>query len=179
VKKKSGAAKENLTMSTQSYPSALALAAGTCTQSDCLSAQVAGKCCVQLAMMPRQEEKEKLEKMLEEVEGEFPANMGIGMKFDSQKPALAYIPKAALYAEGQAFAYGAKKYDAWNYRNGIAVSRTLSAALRHITQFIEGEEIDSESGVHHLGCARANLGMALDTLTNHPEMDDRFKGGKK
>lgn len=100
----------------------------------------------------------------------------LGLKYDDNKPPLAYIPKAALWAEGGAFAYGAKKkYEAWNYKNGIKVSRTLSAALRHIMQFLDGQDNDEESGVNHLGCARANLAMALDTLANHPEMDDRFK----
>jgi hypothetical protein len=95
------------------------------------------------------------------------------------KPPLAYIPKAALWAEGGAFAKGASKYGPWNYRNGLAVSRTLSAALRHISQFLEGEDVDQETGAHHLGCARANLAMALDTLANPPKLDDRFKGDKK
>ena len=101
-----------------------------------------------------------------------------GLKHDSEKPALAYIPKAALDAEGKAFGYGARKYEAWNYRNGIAVSRTVSAALRHISQFLDGEDYDKESSAHHLGSARANLAMALDTLANHPELDDRWKGKK-
>lgn len=101
-----------------------------------------------------------------------------GLKHDSEKPPLAYIPKAALYAEGDAFAFGAKKYDSWNYKHGIKVSRTLSAAIRHIMQFLDGEDHDQESGAHHLGCSRANLAMALDTLANHPEMDDRFKEKK-
>lgn len=106
-------------------------------------------------------------------------SVSLGLKYDDSKPPLAYIPKAALYAEAEAFAFGAKKYDAWNYRNGIAVSRTLGAALRHIYQFLEGEDKDEESGAHHLGSARANLAMALDTLAHHPKFDDRFKGEKK
>jgi Domain of unknown function (DUF5664) len=102
----------------------------------------------------------------------------VGRKADQDKPALAYIPKAALYAEGEAFSYGAKKYAAWNYKNGISVTRTLGAALRHLLQFLDGEDKDAESGTHHLGCARANIAMALDTLENHPSMDDRYKAKK-
>lgn len=101
-----------------------------------------------------------------------------GLKHDGEKPPLAYIPLAALFAEGEAFKYGAGKYAPFNYKNGIAVTRTLSAALRHIVQFLNGEDVDAESGVNHLGCARANLAMALDTLANHPQLDDRFKGEK-
>lgn len=126
-----------------------------------------GKSSAQSVTLPKREEKESSDK-----------NIGKGIKSDQGKPPLAYIPKAALYAEAEAFAFGAKKYDAWNYKNGLAVTRTLSAALRHITQFLSGEDLDSESGVHHLGCARANLAMALDTLENHPKLDDRFTSRK-
>jgi hypothetical protein len=102
-----------------------------------------------------------------------------GIKHDGEKPPLAYIPKAALWAEGMAFKHGALKYDKFNYKNGLEVTRTISAALRHIMQFLDGENLDEESGAPHLGCARANLAMALDTLANHPELDDRFRKEKK
>jgi hypothetical protein len=112
-----------------------------------------------------------------------------GVKHDSDKPTLAYIPKAGIWAEGKAFAFGAKKYDSWNYKNGLDVIRTCSAAIRHIFQFLDGQDKDicdetcetecaKHSQVHHLGCAKANLSMALDTLENHPEFDTRHKRNK-
>lgn len=143
---------------------------GMCIHDASCVMSAGSKYCAYFAMQPKQEQKIPLEKNKER---------GVGLKADSEKPMLAYIPKAALYAEGEAFAYGAKKYESWNYKHGISITRTLSAAMRHIVQFLGGEDKDSESGVHHLGCARANLAMALDTLANHPELDDRFKGDKK
>jgi hypothetical protein len=122
----------------------------------------AGKFCVVGVIQTKPPESEKSES-------------DIGKKYDDLKPTLAYIPKIALYTEGDAFKYGAKKYNAWNYKNGISVTRTLSAALRHIYEFLDGENYDKESGAHHLGSARANIAMALDTLFKHPEMDDRYK----
>jgi hypothetical protein len=116
----------------------------------------------QNAMQPKQEEKMS----------------NVGVKHDGEKPALAYIPKAALYAMGVAFNYGFKKYGGWNYRKGIAVTRTLSAATRHIFQFLSGEDFDKESGAHHLGSAMANIAMCLDTLERHPHFDDRDSGYK-
>lgn len=158
-----------------------------------------GLSCAQTATQQRQSENEKREQPFVEpqrclthpnetldanyycmvctMEAQEPAAKGL--KYDSEKPPLAYIPKAALWAEGEAFAYGAKKYEPFNYKNGLAVTRSLSASIRHILQFLDGEDYDSESGVNHLGCARANLAMALDTLANHPHLDDRFNKGKK
>lgn len=143
---------------------------GIYTHSACSAMPEVSKSSVRCATILKQKEKTSSARSQDK---------NLGLKYDSEKPPLAYIPKAALWAEGEAFKYGAKKYDSWNYKNGLALSRSLSAALRHILQFLDGENDDRESGVSHLGCARANLGMALDTLENHPEMDDRYKEGKK
>jgi len=99
----------------------------------------------------------------------------IGLKNDSEKPVLAYVPKEAMYEMGKALTFGASKYQSWNYKNGIEITRTVSAALRHIYQFLDGENMDDESKSLHLGNAMANLAMAIDTYYNHPNLDNRFK----
>lgn len=183
VKKKSRTKKNNSTTSNQWLTQPAALSDGTLIQFDYSQVPGPGLYSVQSVTQQKQPESGRNEYYKSVLQREHPANdrnnVEVGVKFDQDKPALAYIPKAALYAEGQAFAYGAKKYGSWNYKNGIGVSRTLSAAIRHIYQFLSGEDVDVESNVNHLGCARANLAMALDTLENHPDMDDRFKEGKK
>lgn len=152
---------------------------GTNTSQDYTFQRLDGQSYVLPATEQRQNKSEPLERKYEPNGESQKIEEPKGLKYDSNKPPLAYIPIAALWAEGEAFAYGAKKYDAWNYKNGIAVTRTLSAAMRHIGQFLEGEDNDKESGAHHLGSARANLAMALHTLANHPNLDDRFKKDSK
>lgn len=100
---------------------------------------------------------------------------GGGKKYDSEKPMMALLSPRGIEAEAQGMTYGSKKYGNHNWRNGIQVTRYISAALRHIFAFIRGEDIDPESGVAHLGLAKCNLGMALQTLEDHPHLDDRFK----
>jgi hypothetical protein len=97
-----------------------------------------------------------------------------GVKYDSGKPDLTDIPLEAMWQMGAAFTYGQKKYQKNNFRNGMKVSRLLAAAVRHIYQHISGETYDSESGVTHLGHALASIAMACYTLSNKPELDDRF-----
>lgn len=99
-----------------------------------------------------------------------------GTKNDQEKPMLAFFPKEAMWESGKAFSAGYKKYGSWNYKNGIEITRTISAALRHIFQFLDGEDIDEETGSVHLGNAIAGLAMAIDTYYNHPELDNRHKG---
>lgn len=97
-----------------------------------------------------------------------------GKKYDQGKPDMTDIPKEAMWAMGEAFTYGQKKYGKNNYRNGMQVSRQLAAAVRHIYQHLSGETLDKESGLSHLGHALASIAMACYTLSNHPDMDDRF-----
>ncbi len=97
------------------------------------------------------------------------------IKNDSEKPSLAYIPKEAMWEMSKAFSAGKTKYGPWNYKSGLELTRTLSASLRHIYQFLDGEDFDSETQSLHLGNAMANLAMAIDTYYNNKQLDDRHK----
>lgn len=94
---------------------------------------------------------------------------------NKQKPRLSLIPKSALWELGGALTYGEDHYGTHNWRQGIKVSYLLDAAIRHIFQFSEGEDIDGPSQNNHLGNAMANLAMAIEMVKNKPEFDDRFK----
>lgn len=97
-----------------------------------------------------------------------------GKKYDQAKPDMTHIPIEAMYAMGEAFTYGAKKYAADNYREGLLVRRQIAAALRHIYQFLDEGNIDQESGCKHIGSALASLAMAAYTVEKKPEFDDRY-----
>ena len=92
-----------------------------------------------------------------------------------EKPRLSLIPKEALWEAGKAFGFGEFKYgNSFNYRDGLEISFSIDAALRHIEDFNDGEDFDLESKAHHLGSAISNLSMAVWTYYNKPEMDDRY-----
>ena len=104
--------------------------------------------------------------------------MESGKKYDAGKPDMTHVPKEAMYAMAEAFTYGAKKYGADNYRQGLHVRRQIGAALRHIYQFLDEGDIDQESGCKHIGSALASLAMAAYTVERKPEFDDRFRPEK-
>ncbi len=91
-----------------------------------------------------------------------------------KQPRLSLIPIEAMWALGDAFTYGEEHYGSHNWRNGIQVSYLIDAAMRHIEQFNAGEDIDQPSECHHLGCAMANLSMAI-ALSKRTDCDDRRK----
>lgn len=98
-----------------------------------------------------------------------------GMKHDSGKADLALIPLVAIESEARALGFGEKKYGRYNYTSGFQVSRLTAAALRHIYQYNNGATFDDESGLHHIGHARACLAMLLHCEQLGTLRDNRFR----
>jgi hypothetical protein len=99
-----------------------------------------------------------------------------GLKFDSEKPRMDLLDPLFLEAVAEVLTFGAKKYSAHNWRNGIHVSRLIAAAYRHLGAINRGEDIDPESGkphTAHLGCCIQFLHWML---AKKPAFDDRWKG---
>ena len=71
------------------------------------------------------------------------------------------------------FAYGAKKYAAWNWAKGMQWSVPLGCALRHIRSVLDGQFIDDESGEPHMDHVLCNIIMLQYFLHNYTEGDDR------
>lgn len=95
------------------------------------------------------------------------------LKYDDSKADLSLLPLPAMEAEARALMYGEKKYGRDNWRLGMESHRLVAAALRHIHAYNEGEDNDQESGVSHLGHARACLGMLLGTIAAGTAKDTR------
>lgn len=101
--------------------------------------------------------------------------MSEGVKHDQGKPPLALLPSTALLGAARAFGHGTRKYTPHNWRRGIAFSRLISAAWRHLAAFNDGVDVDSESGLHHLDHALANLMMLRTLVETRPDCDDRWR----
>jgi hypothetical protein len=102
-----------------------------------------------------------------------------GKKFDSQKPMMVLLPPTALTDVAKVLTFGANKYGAHNWREGIIHSRLLSATMRHVNSYINGEDLDPESGINHLAHASCNLMMLLEYINLGLGKDDRWKNGNK
>lgn len=91
-----------------------------------------------------------------------------------QKPAIHLIPPPALLHMAAAFAEGARKYGAYNWREKkVSTSIYTGASLRHLMSFMDGEDIDPESGKKHLGHVLACIGIILDAEAVGNLNDDR------
>jgi hypothetical protein len=97
-----------------------------------------------------------------------------GIKHDQQKEPMALFSAIWLRGVAAVLGFGAKKYAADQWRSGIAYRRLISAALRHITAFMDGEDVDAESGLSHLDHASCCLMFLREMTVKHPELDDRY-----
>jgi hypothetical protein len=96
--------------------------------------------------------------------------------YDDGKAPLAYLPWAALDELAMVQSYGEKKYGSfWNYRKGMEVGRNLSCAIRHIRDYMDGQDTDKESGRSHLGHAMCRIAFVLQNLKDGTAIDDRYK----
>ncbi len=100
-------------------------------------------------------------------------------RIGSKKPPLHLVPQSANIVEAVVLALGARKYGAaYNWRiKPVRASIYISAAMRHLAQWFDGEDDDPESGVSHLAHSRACLGILLDAMVTGKLIDDRPAGG--
>lgn len=86
----------------------------------------------------------------------------------------AVVPTPFIWGVGVAMLEGARKYGRHNYRvAGVRASVYVDAAKGHIDQFFEGEDIDADSGLHHLLKAAASLAVLYDGIVMGNWVDDR------
>ncbi len=94
---------------------------------------------------------------------------------DHGKPPLAMIPTAGIREVAKVQEFGFQKYkDFHNFRRGMEASRNASCAIRHIYAYMDGEDVDKESGLSHLGHAACRLMFLLQNIHDQTVIDDRF-----
>lgn len=81
---------------------------------------------------------------------------GKGKKFDRGKTRWGLMPSVCLEKIAEVFTYGASKYGDNNWRN-VEAERYVDALFRHLHAWLQGEQNDKESGLHHLAHAGANV----------------------
>lgn len=101
------------------------------------------------------------------------ADSTVGVKFDQEKNQLNLVPPELEEAVGHILTFGAHKYGANNWRNGINYSRVMAALLRHLAEYRKGHQYDAETGYSHLWHAACNLAFLI-TYDEFPELYNKF-----
>jgi len=99
---------------------------------------------------------------------------GSGARANRGKPSLSLIPLHLFAGAARVFMGGKLKYAEWNWAKGMKWSVPFDCLLRHLFKWwYFGEELDDESGEHHLDHAIANLLMLRHFITAYSDGDDR------
>lgn len=98
-----------------------------------------------------------------------------GTKHDSEKIRMELLSAHWVEGVGRVLTFGAKKYDAHNWRKGISFSRLLGAAFRHLYAILRGEDNDPETGLSHWLHLSCCCMFAYEMTLTRPDLDDRYK----
>jgi len=92
-----------------------------------------------------------------------------------KKARFDLIPTGPLWELAEHYGAGAHKYEAHNFRRGYPWGFSYAAALRHLNQFWNGEDIDPETGSKHVVAAAWHCFALASFMDEHPSKDDRFR----
>lgn len=97
-----------------------------------------------------------------------------------RKVSLSVLPWRVLYRVAIGMMEGAAKYGRHNYRAiGCRASVYFDATVgRHIGAWWEGEDVDQDSGEHHIDKAIASLIVMRDSMLQGNFVDDRPPAGR-
>jgi hypothetical protein len=98
----------------------------------------------------------------------------VGRKDDAGKLRYDLIPLYPLSLVAEVYTIGAKKYNDWNWSNGLSWTRLFAALLRHLFDFwLKRESRDPKDGQHHLASVVFYAFALMDHEIHHPKLDDR------
>lgn len=88
------------------------------------------------------------------------------LRYNTGKVKWSLVHYKSLEPMVKVLEYGAKKYAPFNWMKGLNRKEILESMQRHLAALIDGEEIDSESGISHMGHVMCN-GMFYNYFTDN------------
>ncbi|MBL4763465.1 MAG: hypothetical protein JKY93_12310 [Gammaproteobacteria bacterium] len=95
-------------------------------------------------------------------------------KFGAAKVGVSNIPIPVMREVGAAMNEGADKYGAYNWRESEIDAETyFNSTRRHLDDWWDGEDIDPDSGIHHVSKAISSLMVLRDSMLAGTFEDNR------
>lgn len=95
------------------------------------------------------------------------------VRYNKKKHKWSLVPFSALEGMVRVLEFGAEKYEIDNWKKGLPYTEVCESLMRHLFAFLEGEDNDYESGLHHVDHLLANALFLSWLIENKPEMDNR------
>ena len=99
----------------------------------------------------------------------------LGNRYNEGKPRWSLVDFKDLEGMVKVLEFGAMKYADHNWRKGLPHTEIVDSLVRHITAYLNGEDLDQESGLRHIDHMMCNT-MFLSRMDRlHPGLDTRYK----
>lgn len=108
-----------------------------------------------------------------------PKELQQGDRFNEGKLKWSLVDWDAFEEMVRVLMFGAKKYDAHNWKKGLKVTEIVESLQRHVNAIMRGEDIDPESGLPHIGHIQCNVMFLGYMFKYRKNMDDRFRDPNK
>lgn len=101
-------------------------------------------------------------------------NVDTAKRFNEGKPRIAMnlVGREVAECEAKVWEMGAEKYGMGNWQKGQQLSTCMDSVLRHATAIMNGEFIDPESGLPHVGHLITASKIAAHSYLTKPELND-------
>ena len=94
----------------------------------------------------------------------------------SKKAPMWLLPPVALEQTAWVAKLGAEKYGPFNWRKtGVCATTYVSAIMRHLNAWRDGEDLDPESGISHIAHIATSCNILMDAAACGTLQDDRNK----
>lgn len=94
----------------------------------------------------------------------------------SKKAPMWLIPPAAMEEVAWVHRLGSEKYGPFNWRKtGVCATTYVSAIMRHLNAWRDGEDLDPESGFSHIAHIATSCNILIDAARCGTLQDDRNK----
>lgn len=97
----------------------------------------------------------------------------VGVKYDKEKARYDLMPPEPIEELALLYAKGAIKYAERNWELGLSRTRCFAALMRHAWSWMRGEDIDPETGIHHMIAVAWNAFAIFTYHVRNIGLDDR------
>lgn len=95
-----------------------------------------------------------------------------GLRDNKNKRKWSLVHFESLEPMVEVLEFGAKKYAPKNWMKGFPLDEILDSMQRHVAALIDGEEIDPESGLPHMGHIQCNA-MFYNYMIKHNPLNNK------
>ena len=94
------------------------------------------------------------------------------LRYNQGKVEWSLVDFKSLEPMVRVLEYGVKKYARNNWKKGMPATQIIESMLRHTFKLLEGELVDPESGIEHIGHIQCNALFLSYVLSEKPEFND-------